>query len=96
MTDSMTAAITETERRRKVQSEYNEKHGIVPHTVYSETHNTLYVTNKETSAAKKLNKAQTKDEIEKLTALMNIASRSLDFESAIKFREEIAKLKRNT
>jgi len=94
MTDSMNYAITETNRRRAMQQEYNQKHGITPKTVYSDTSNTLYVSNKEVTAARKLNKAQIKDEIEKLTALMNIASRSLDFESAIKFREEIGRLRK--
>ena len=94
MTDSMKYAIDETNRRREMQDAHNKKHGITPHTVYSDTHNTLYIRDKEIKAARKLNKEQLKDEIEKLTALMNIASKSLDFESAIKFREEIARLKR--
>jgi excinuclease ABC subunit B len=96
ITDSMRLAIDETNRRRELQSAYNQKHGIIPQTVYSEIHNTLYVADKSASAiaAKKLSKAQVRDEIEKLTALMSIASKSLDFEAAIKFREEIAKLKK--
>jgi len=93
MTESMNQAITETNRRRTIQQEYNAKHGITPKTVYSEIQNTLYVSDK-TGTAKKLNKAQARDEIEKLTALMNIAAKSLDFEAAIKFREEIARLKK--
>jgi len=96
ITESMRLAIEETNRRRELQSAHNKKHGITPRTVYSDVHNTLYVADKSASAiaAKKLNKQQTKDEIEKLTALMHIASKSLDFEAAIKFREEIAKLKK--
>jgi excinuclease ABC subunit B len=96
ITESMRLAIDETSRRRELQSAHNKLHGITPKTVYSDVHNTLYVADKSASAiaAKKLNKQQLKDEIEKLTALMNIASKSLDFEAAIKFREEIAKLKR--
>lgn len=93
VTDSMKYAIDETNRRREIQSAHNKKHGIIPHTVYSDTQNTLYIRDKQIKAERKLNKAQAKEEIEKLTALMSIASRSLDFESAIKFREEIARLK---
>lgn len=97
ITESMRLAIDETNRRRELQTAYNKQHGITPRTVYSDVHNTLYVADKSASAiaAKKLTKQQLKDEIEKLTALMNIASRSLDFEAAIKFREEIAKLKKS-
>lgn len=96
ITESMQLAIDETNRRRELQSAYNKEHGITPKTVYSDVHNTLYVTDKSASAiaARKLTKEQIKDEIEKLTALMHIASKSLDFEAAIKFREEISKLKR--
>jgi len=94
ITDSMKGAIGETNRRREIQMKYNIEHGIIPQTVYSDTQNTLYIRDKEMKAERKLDKAQIKDKIEKLTALMTIASRSLDFESAIKFREEIARLKR--
>ena len=94
MTESMHSAITETDRRRQIQKAYNEKHNITPKTVYSEIQNTLYVSDKNPVSARKFNKAQARDEIEKLTALMNIAAKSLDFEAAIKFREEISRLKK--
>jgi len=94
ITDSMAGAINETNRRRQLQEEYNDKHGIIPQTVYSDTHNTLYVSTRDDRVAKKLSKKQLKDELEKLTGLMNIAAKSLDFESAIKFREEITRLKK--
>ena len=95
MTQSMQFAIDETNRRRKIQHEHNIMHGITPKTVYSDVQNTLYVREQDTSGGRiKLNKTQIKDEIEKLTTLMKIASQSLDFEAAIKFREEIARLKK--
>ena len=94
MTDSMQGAIDETNRRRAIQQAYNKEHGITPKTVYSPISNTLYVSDKSVTSARKLGKAQLRDEIEKLTALMNIAAKSLDFESAIKFREEITRLKK--
>lgn len=92
-TPSMHGAITETNRRRAIQMEHNRVNNITPQTVYSKIKNTLYVTDKDMKDARKLNKGETRAEIERLTALMNIASRSLDFESAIKFREEISRLK---
>lgn len=93
-TDSMNYAIGETNRRRAIQAEHNAKHGITPRTIVTPVSNTLYVSDKNTAAARKLNKKEAKEEIEKLTALMQIASKSLDFEAAIKFREEIARLRR--
>ena len=94
MTDSMRIAIDETDRRRKIQHDYNVKHGITPRTIISKIQNSLYISDKNTGVAKKLTKEQRRDQIEKLTSLMQIASKSLDFESAIKFREEITKLKK--
>ena len=94
ITDSMKQAMDETNRRRELQHAYNQAHGITPKTVYSKVQNTLYVSERDTKSAKKLSKAQLRDEIEKLTAMMRIASNSLDFESAIKFREEITRLKK--
>ena len=94
ITPSMNHAITETERRRKLQHAYNQKHNITPKTVYSEISNSLYISEKDTAKGKKLSKAETRDEIEKLTALMNIASRSLDFEAAIRIRDQIAQLRK--
>jgi excinuclease ABC subunit B len=92
ITDSMREAIDETNRRRKIQKDFNEKHGITPKTVFSEVSNSLYITEKPKDA-KKLTKKEVAGEIEHLKALMSIASRSLDFETAIKYREEIARLK---
>ena len=94
MTDSMRGAIDETNRRRKIQMEYNTAHGITPRTVYSAVQNTLYVSNKTLTQEKKMNAKERRDEIEKLTSLMQMAAKSLDFESAIKYREEITRLKK--
>ena len=93
VTESMQYAINETDRRRRIQHEYNVRHGIVSRTVFSEIQNTLYVSEKDTKVGRKLSKKERMEEVERLTALMNIASRSLDFESAIKFREEIARIR---
>ncbi|MCL2846350.1 MAG: excinuclease ABC subunit UvrB [Firmicutes bacterium] len=94
MTPSMDFAIVETNRRRTLQHEHNVANGITPKTVFSDIQNTLYVSEKDTAKGRKMTKKEAKDEIEKLSALMSVASRSLDFEAAIKFREEIARLKK--
>lgn len=93
MTGSMQRAISETERRRGIQEEYNKKHGIVPKTIVKEVKSTLSITGK----AKKTGDVKMKDipdEIEKLKALMKVASAQLDFEKAIEIREAINELRR--
>jgi excinuclease ABC subunit B len=91
MTDSMKRAIGETNRRRQVQDEYNKAHGIVPKTIIKEVKSTLNITKKKTSDDIKMQEIP--DEIEKLKALMKVASGQLDFERAIEIREKIAELK---
>ncbi len=91
ITDSMKRAIGETERRRKIQDEYNQAHGIIPKTIIKEVKSTLNITKKKTSDDIKMQDIP--DEIEKLKALMKVASGQLDFERAIEIREKIAELK---
>lgn len=93
ITDSMKVAIDETNRRRKIQSEYNKNHNITPKTIIKPVKNTLEITKKETHKTK-INKKDIPNEINKLTALMKIASDSLDFEQAIVLRNEISELKK--
>ncbi len=92
MTGSMERAISETERRRKIQSEYNKKHGITPKTIVKDVVNTLEIT-KKVDRTKDIKKQDIPEEIEKLKALMKIASANLDFEKCIEIRDTIAKLK---
>ncbi len=92
VTDSMKRAIGETERRRKVQDEYNKAHGIVPKTIQKEVKSTLNITKKR-SVGDELALKDIPDEIEKLKALMKVASGQLDFERAIEIRETIAELR---
>ncbi len=91
MTDSMKRAIGETQRRRKVQDEYNKTHGIIPKTIIKEVKSTLNITKKHVGEDIKMQDIP--DEIEKLKALMKVASGQLDFERAIEIREKIAQLK---
>lgn len=93
VTGSMKRAIDETERRRKIQSEYNKEHGIIPKTIVKEVKNTIGITGKKSSA----DDVKLKDiphEIEKLKALMKVASAQLDFERAIEIRDTITELKK--
>ena len=92
ITDSMKRAIVETERRRRVQDEYNKAHGITPKTIVKPIQSTLNITKKK-KVGDEVELRDIPDEIEKLKALMKIASSQLDFEKAIEIRETIAELK---
>ncbi len=92
ITGSMDRAISETNRRRKIQSEYNDEHGITPKTIQKSVVNTLEIT-KKTDRIKEIKKQDIPEEIEKLKALMKIASANLDFEKCIEIRDTISKLK---
>ena len=92
MTDSLKRAINETNRRREIQKRYNEEHGIVPKTIIKEIVNTLKITNKE-SDVDSMKPEDIIRQIESLTALMNVAVKSLDFEKAIELRDKIEELK---
>ena len=92
ITESMRRALNETARRREVQQKFNKENNIIPKTIIKEIKNTLEITSKPVQ-----NKKQKQDvtkEIERLKGLMNIASKQLDFETAIKLRDEISKLRK--
>lgn len=93
ITGSMRRAIDETERRRKIQDEYNKAHDIVPKTIVKSVVNTLEIT-KKADKTKDIKLKDIPEEIEKLKALMKVASANLDFEQCIEIRDNIAKLKR--
>lgn len=93
ITGSMRRAIDETERRRKIQDEYNKAHNIVPKTIVKSVVNTLEIT-KKADRTKDIKLKDIPEEIEKLKALMKVASANLDFEQCIEIRDNIAKLKR--
>ena len=90
ITGSMQRAIDETERRRKIQNEYNLKNGIIPKTIKKDIVNTLEISKKFQSDIKN---DELPKEIERLKGLMKIASNQLDFETAIELREKIKILK---
>ena len=93
VTGSMRRAIDETNRRRKIQSEYNKEHGIVPKTIIKDVKNSIGITGKKT-VADDIKPSEIPQEIEKLKALMKVASAQLDFEKAIEIRDTISELKK--
>ncbi len=92
MTDSMKRAIEETNRRREIQNQYNKEHGITPKTIVKEITNTLEIS-KKVEDKKPTSQKDISRELARLTSAMKVASSNLDFELAIKYREQIAGLK---
>lgn len=92
VTGSMQRAITETNRRREKQTEYNKEHNIIPKTIIKPITNTIEISKKADEEKKK--PQDIKAEIERLNAKMRQAADMLDFEAAIKLREEISALKK--
>ena len=94
ISDAMKKAIYETERRRKIQNEYNEKNGIVPQTIIKEIRDVI--SNSEEIEDKKIYK-MSKQEKQKL--MFNIenemkqAAKLLDFERAMELRDILYELK---
>ena len=91
ITGNMKKAIDDTARRRKLQSEYNKKHSIVPKTIIKETKNTLQIT-KKADTNKKLTDAELEEFITDLKIQLDIAVKNLDFEKAIELRDSIKEL----
>lgn len=95
VTGSMRRAIDETERRRGVQQAYNEAHGIIPKTIVKEINNTIEISKKvEIVETQSVDRSEILKQIERLTSSMKLAASGQDFELAIKYREQIASLKR--
>lgn len=99
ITGSMERAISETNRRRKIQTEYNEQHGITPKTIVKGVRDLIDLGMRdENKSGKKKTPAKMsrkeKDElIEKLTKEMRDAARHLEFEKAAFIRDKIAELR---
>jgi len=93
MTGSMKEAISETNRRRKIQIKYNEEHGITPASIVKAIKAKPAELKKEI-AKFDLKKVGSLDElIIELEAQMQVAAENLDFEKAIEIRDELRKLK---
>ena len=94
LTESMEKAISETNRRRKIQKEYNEKHGITPKTIKKSVREVIKATIVEDVSAKyNINKDESiEDIINKLTDEMLKAASNMEFEKAAELRDKIKEL----
>ena len=96
VTPSMERAISETDRSRKLQSEYNKEHGIVPKTIIKDVRDVLEISSKRTDLEKnfkRMSRLEREQTIKTLTAEMRAAAKILEFEHAAYLRDKIEKLK---
>ena len=100
MTDSMNAAITETNRRRRIQQAYNEEHGIKPATIKKAVRDLISISHEAEKAGRKLTKDPESMSQSELTTLiskikrqMERAAANLDFESAAQLRDQMLELR---
>ena len=94
LTDSMNRAISETNRRREIQQQYNEEHGITPRSVRSAIRSLMEVTRvPDKDAGKTLDDAERQLAIEHLEERMLEAANNLDFEKAAKLRDQMLELR---
>ena len=97
LTDSMDKAISETNRRRKIQMQYNEEHGIVPQTIKKSVRDTIRASIvEETTEKYELGKdVSLEDIINKLTEEMLAHAEKMEFEEAAKLRDQIKELEKS-
>ena len=95
VTDSMERAISETERRRDIQSRYNAEHGITPKTVIKDVRDIIEIGQKvkDEKPISKMSRIEKETEIKRLTAEMKQAAKILEFEHAAYLRDKINKLR---
>ncbi|MDD2208211.1 MAG: excinuclease ABC subunit UvrB [Bacilli bacterium] len=92
ISDAMKNAIDETERRRKIQADYNLKHGITPKTIIKEVRE-LISNEVLDEKPEKLSKTEEKDLILSIEREMKNAAKELDFERAMELRDILFELK---
>ena len=97
LTESMEKAISETNRRRKIQEEYNRVHGITPKTIQKSVRDSIKASIIEEAEAKyNISKDETIEEvINKLTDEMLKYAANMEFEKAAELRDKIKELENN-
>ncbi|HLR88298.1 MAG TPA: excinuclease ABC subunit UvrB [Atopostipes sp.] len=104
ITRSMRVAIDETERRRAIQEEYNEKHGITPKTIRKEVRDLISISTivEDMDAdfsienISKLSQAEKRELVETLELEMRHAAKELEFEKAASIRDAMLELQANS
>ena len=101
MTDSMKAAIGETNRRRSIQQAYNEEHGITPRTIEKSVRDLIAISKDIDKdqliferSADEMGADELRELIDKTKQKMNQAAQALNFEVAAEYRDKLIELKK--
>jgi excinuclease ABC subunit B len=92
ITDSMRRAIDETNRRRKIQSDYNKEHNITPQTIQKSIRKIIEITKPVEAEDFTMKHLEEEENIELLTQQMNQYAENLEFEKAAALRDKIQRL----
>ncbi|AZN38474.1 excinuclease ABC subunit UvrB [Paenibacillus albus] len=101
ITDSMEKAMSETERRRSIQTAYNDEHGITPQTIRKKVHDVIEATKVAEQKSdyltgvgvEKMSKKERQSLVQRLEAEMKEAAKGLQFERAAELRDALLELK---
>ena len=94
ISESMEKAISETERRRKIQNEYNIKNNIIPKTIIKEVHDAISnISDEEIIQNERMSKKEKLELISRIEKEMMNAAAELDFEKATELRDALFELK---
>ena len=99
ITPAMQAAMDETERRREIQNNYNESHGIIPKTVVKSVRDLIEISSptaeRKGRTGVKMTKAEKEKEIARLEKQMKEAAKMMEYEYAALLRDQIIQLRGN-
>lgn len=102
ITDSMSRAISETNRRREIQQKYNEEHGITPTTINKKVRELISISKKVSKEMydmdkdyESMSKKELQAVIKKITKEMHTAAAELNFEMAAQLRDKLLELKKH-
>ena len=95
ISEAMSKAITETNRRRTIQEEYNKKHNIIPKTIIKEIKEVVSNEIESKTSSKKITKKESREIMATIEEEMKLAAKNLDFERAMELRDILLEMKSN-
>ena len=95
ISEAMNEAITETQRRREIQMNYNKEHNIIPKTISKAINDVISNEVEDKTKKTKLTKKEQMDIMQNIEEEMKLAAKNLDFERAMELRDILLEMKSN-